>query len=85
MGDCVIPWGFIIIRLFVLIEPIHKLADTDKGKRSEISRCGIHWEVPELGHGEYKGRRNVVILEPTGMGNVFIDSNTPPEARLKYV
>ncbi len=51
----------------------------------QTSRDGIHWEKPDLGHGEYFGRRNIAIPEPTAMGNVFIDPNAPPEKRWKYV
>jgi hypothetical protein len=48
------------------------------------SRDGIHWEEPDLGRGEYKGLRNVVLRAPVGLGNVFIDPNAPPESRYKY-
>jgi hypothetical protein len=49
------------------------------------SRDGIHWELPDLGYGTIRGRKNIVIPEPSAMGNVFIDPNAPPEARWKYV
>jgi len=49
------------------------------------SRDGVHWEEPDLGHGEYKGKRNIVLREPVGLGTVFIDPNAPPESRYKYV
>ena len=49
------------------------------------SRDGIHWEEPDLGRGEYKGKRNIVLRESVGLGNVFIDRNAPPESRYKYV
>lgn len=51
----------------------------------QTSCDGIHWEKPDLGHGEYFGKRNIAIPEPTAMGNVFIDPNAPPEKRWKYV
>jgi hypothetical protein len=49
------------------------------------SRDGIHWQEPDLGHGEYKGKRNIVLREAVGLGNVFIDPNAPPESRFRYV
>ena len=49
------------------------------------SRDGIHWEEPDLGRGEYRGRRNIVIPEPVGTGTVLIDPNAPPEERWKYI
>jgi hypothetical protein len=49
------------------------------------SRDGIHWEKPDVGHGEFDGDKNYVTSVPTGMGNVFIDPNAPPEARWKFV
>jgi hypothetical protein len=48
------------------------------------SRDGVHWEKPDLGHGEFQGERNVVVREPVALGNVFIDPNAPPESRWKY-
>jgi hypothetical protein len=45
------------------------------------SRDGIHWESPDVGHGEFDGDKNYVIHAPTGMGNMFFDPNAPPEAR----
>jgi len=50
-----------------------------------ISRDGIHWEMPDLKGGEYKGLRNIVLKEPTAMGSVFIDPNAPPSRRWKYI
>jgi hypothetical protein len=49
------------------------------------SRDGIHWESPDVGHGEFDGDKNYVIHASSGMGNVFIDPNAPAEARWKYV
>lgn len=49
------------------------------------SRDGIHWEKPDLGHGEYLGQRNIVVRDPTALGNVFIDPNAPPSRRWKFV
>jgi hypothetical protein len=50
-----------------------------------VSRDGIHWREPDLGRGEYKGKRNIVLRQRVGLGNVFLDPNAPPEARWKYV
>lgn len=46
---------------------------------------GVHWDMPDLNQGEYRGLRNIVLKEPTAMGSVFIDPNAPPERRWKYV
>ncbi len=46
---------------------------------------GIHWKIPDLGRGEFKGRSNIAIPEPTAMGNVFIDPTAPLQERWKYV
>jgi hypothetical protein len=40
------------------------------------SKDGIHWDKPE---------HNIVLRQPVGLGNVFIDPNAPPESRWKYV
>lgn len=48
------------------------------------SRDGIHWEKPDLGRGEFHGQRNVVLREPVGLGNVFLDPNAPSDCRWKY-
>jgi hypothetical protein len=49
------------------------------------SQDGIHWEMPDLNRGEYRGLRNIVLMEPTAMGSVFIDPNAPPSRRWKYI
>lgn len=50
------------------------------------SRDGIHWEVPDIGKGEYYEQRNIIIPEPVGgLGNPFIDPNGPPEHHWKYI
>lgn len=49
------------------------------------SRDGTHWQAPDLGRGEFHGMRNIVLRQPVGLGNVFIDPNAPPESRWKYV
>jgi hypothetical protein len=49
------------------------------------STDGVNWDLPDLGRGEYRGLRNIVLKEPTAMGSVFIDPNAPPERRWKYI
>lgn len=49
------------------------------------SRDGVHWEKPDLGRGEFRGERNIVLSRPTSLGNVFLDPNAPPESRWRYV
>ncbi len=50
------------------------------------SRDGVHWESPDMGRGEYKGQKNIVIHQMVGgLGNPFIDPNGPPESRWKYI
>ncbi len=49
------------------------------------SRDGLNWEQPDLGRGEFKGLRNVVIRDGVGWGSVFLDPNAPPAERWKYV
>ena len=48
------------------------------------SRDGVRWEKPDLGRGEFEGQRNIVLTEPVGLGNVFVDPNAPPDCRWKY-
>lgn len=49
------------------------------------SRDGVHWDKPDVGHGEVKGWRNVVLPQSVGLGAVFTDPNAPPEQRYKCV
>ncbi|MFA3782230.1 LamG-like jellyroll fold domain-containing protein [Melioribacteraceae bacterium 4301-Me] len=50
------------------------------------SKDGIHWQIPDLGNGEYKGLKNITIKEEVGgLGNPFIDPNGPPEAKWKLI
>ena len=52
----------------------------------QTSRDGINWTMPDMGKGEYKGHRNIVLHEMVGgLGNPFIDPNGPPESRWKYI
>lgn len=47
------------------------------------SRDGVNWDKPDLGR-EFRGARNIVLSEPVGLGNVFIDPNAHPDCRWKY-
>ena len=50
------------------------------------SKDGINWQIPDLGRGEYRGQKNIVLKEMVGgLGNPFIDPNGPPETRWKYI
>ncbi|HJQ80044.1 MAG TPA: LamG domain-containing protein [Lacipirellulaceae bacterium] len=49
------------------------------------SRDGIHWEVPDLRPKSSRGRRNIVIDDPVGLGTIFVDPNSPPDERIKYL
>jgi hypothetical protein len=49
------------------------------------SKDGVNFTAPDLGHGECYGKRNVVIRDPSAMGNVFIDPKAPPEERWKFI
>jgi hypothetical protein len=57
----------------------------DDNLEVRTSHDGVHWKIPDLGNGAVRGRKNIVIRESTGMGNVFIDPNAPPGMRWKYV
>jgi hypothetical protein len=50
-----------------------------------VSRDGINWEIPVLPNGKYKHHTNIVVHDPTGMGEVFIDPNASPEEKWKYI
>ncbi len=47
------------------------------------SKDGIHFESPEF--LQYKNHHNIVINEPVGTGEVFIDPNAPEDQKWKYV
>jgi len=50
------------------------------------SRDGVHWEMPDLGQGEYNGARNIAIRDKVrNTGTVFVDPNAPREQRWKFV
>lgn len=50
-----------------------------------ISEDGKHFVAPELGSSKTGGRKNIVIAEPAGTGQVFIDDNAPPQERWRYL
>jgi hypothetical protein len=49
------------------------------------STDGIHFAPPDLGGEAFHGRKNVVIRDAVGTGEVFIDPNAPPAERWRYV
>lgn len=49
------------------------------------SKDGVHFSPPDLGGAAFHGRKNVVIRDAVGTGNVFVDPNAPPEERWRYV
>ena len=50
-----------------------------------VSKDGVHFEVPEVGHGVIEGQTNIVIPHNVGgLGNPFIDPNGPASDRWKY-
>lgn len=49
------------------------------------SEDGVHFSAPDLGKGEYYGKRNVVLRDPSAMGNVFIDPKAPPGERWRFI
>jgi hypothetical protein len=49
------------------------------------SRDGIHWDKPMIRPDADLAMQNVVLAESTGMGQVFIDPNAPPEERWKFI
>lgn len=51
-----------------------------------ISRDGVHFEVPDVGHGTIEGQKNIVIPQNVGgLGTPFIDPNGAGLERWKYV
>jgi hypothetical protein len=49
------------------------------------SRDGVHWEKPDIGHGDFHGAKNIVLRKPVGLGAVIVDPNAPAGSRYKYV
>lgn len=46
---------------------------------------GVNFTEPDLGRGEYQGKKNVVLRDPSAMGNVFIDPKAPPKERWRFI
>ena len=49
------------------------------------SKDGIHFTLPDLGHGSYKGQSNIATEDKAVLGNVFVDPTAPSDARYKLV
>jgi concanavalin A-like lectin/glucanase superfamily protein len=49
------------------------------------SRDGIHFDRPDVGHGEHHGLRNIVLPKPVGRGTVLFDPEAPPSRRFVYL
>jgi hypothetical protein len=49
-----------------------------------VAEDGVDFEDPDLGV-EYRGSKNITVLEPTATGSVFIDPNAAPERRWVFV
>lgn len=50
-----------------------------------VSRDGVHFTAPDLGQGDFRGRKNIVLRDPASVGTVFIDPNGPADERWKVV
>ena len=50
-----------------------------------LSKDGVNFTAPDLGRGEFRGRKNIVVTDPASVGTVFIDRNGPPDERWKIV
>jgi hypothetical protein len=50
-----------------------------------VSRDGVKFTAPDLGRGEFSGKRNIVVADPASVGTVFIDRAAPPDERWKIV
>ncbi|MSU48241.1 MAG: hypothetical protein EXS37_03975 [Opitutus sp.] len=50
-----------------------------------VSKDGVHFTAPDLGRGEFRGRKNIVVTDSASVGTVFIDPNGPPDERWKIV
>ena len=50
-----------------------------------VSQDGVKFAAPDLGRGEFRGRKNIVVTDPASVGTVFIDRNGPPDERWKIV
>jgi len=51
-----------------------------------VSKDGVNFKAPDVGHGEIHGQKNIVIpMNVGGLGNPFIDPNGPDSERWKYI
>ena len=50
-----------------------------------VSKDGVNFTAPDLGRGDFRGKKNIVVTDPASVGSVFIDRNGPPEERWKIV
>jgi hypothetical protein len=51
----------------------------------QVSKDGLNFRAPDLGLGEFHGKKNVVLRDPSAMGNVFIDPKAAPEERWRFI
>jgi hypothetical protein len=49
------------------------------------SKDGVHFDAPDLGHGEYHGFKNIITTEPASVGSILVDPNAVPAERWKFV
>jgi hypothetical protein len=49
------------------------------------SKDGINWEKPVLNASAAPDMQNVVLAEPTGTGQVFLDPNAPDQERWRFI
>ena len=50
-----------------------------------VSKDGVHFTAPDLGRGEFRGWKNIVVTDSASVGTVFLDPNGPPDERWKIV
>jgi len=50
-----------------------------------VSKDGVNFTAPDLGRGEFQGRKNIVVRDPASVGTVFLDRNGPLQERWKIV
>ncbi|MBI4621773.1 MAG: LamG domain-containing protein [Verrucomicrobia bacterium] len=50
-----------------------------------VSKDGVNFTAPDLGRGEFRGRKNIVVTDPASVGSEFIDGNGPADERWKIV
>jgi hypothetical protein len=49
------------------------------------SKDGVHFDAPDLGHGDYHGFKNIITTEPASVGSIIVDPNAAPAERWKFV